>query len=34
MIALSNILEFLGKNFVDYYVAVAPSHVETPFPRS
>jgi hypothetical protein len=34
MIALSNILEFLGKNFVDYYEAVAPSSDETPYPRS
>ena len=34
MTTLSNILEFIGNNFVDYYEALAPSSDETPFPRS
>jgi hypothetical protein len=34
MTNLSNILEFIGNNFVDYYEALAPSSDETPFPRS
>ena len=34
MTTLSNILEFMGNNLVDYYEALAPSSGETPFPRS